>query len=71
MNQISYFWKIETTYAHKCLSSAYAHTCASSTYAHAYAHTCLSSTYAYTGMRMHARVLETLKGKFFYVKIGF
>ena len=37
---------------------AYVHACSSSMCA------CFMHTYAYTGMRTHARVLETMEGKF-------
>ena len=38
---------------------------------HEYAYTCSKSAYAYTSMCMHARVLETMKDKFFALKMRF
>ena len=43
-------------YAHVCFRPAY---------------TCFMLAYAYTGMHMHVRVPETLKGKFFALKLRF
>jgi len=66
MNQISYFGK---TKGHRnprrCVRiHAYAHVCLSFTCA------CFMHAYAYTGMRAHARVLETLKDKFLHLELG-
>ena len=44
---------------------AYVYTCSRSAYA------CFMHVYAYTSMRTHARVLETMKGKFFALKLRF
>jgi len=44
---------------------AFAHACSSSLYV------CFMHVYAYTGMRMHVRVSETMKEKFFALKFGF
>ena len=35
---------------------------------HAYTRACPQAVYAYTGLRMHVRVLETMKDKFFSIK---